>query len=122
MVRRKRSTARISLHTEQHPACTLFTSLSRCFAGSIGVTILMVGLTVQNLYILTQLPGMPTNMQTFGHPFAAFSGDVKCAQSAAVLQDPAACGLALESTCCAVTSHCAPAYQAIARHWSRLLL
>ncbi len=46
-------------------------------AGSIGVTILVLGLTVQNLYVITQLPGMPTNMVAFGHPFAVFSGDVE---------------------------------------------
>ena len=48
-----------------------------CVAGSVGVTILVMGLTVQNLYVITQLPGVPTNVVTFGHPFAAFSGDIK---------------------------------------------
>ena len=48
-----------------------------CLAGSVGVTVLVMGLTVQNLYVITQLPGVPTNVGTFGHPFAAFSGDIK---------------------------------------------
>ena len=46
---------------------------------------LVVGLTAQNLYVMTQLPGMPTNMATFGQPFAAFSGDVKCVKQPAVV-------------------------------------
>ena len=60
----------------RHTAVGLLTCVGHS-AGSVGVTILVMGLTVQNLYVITQLPGMPANMVTFGHPFAAFSGDIE---------------------------------------------